>query len=76
MSSSEMGDAGTPKPPPEPYTEQDVKDYGEPAESDEDPEPEAGTSGADEGISPWAPEAYDPEGEGPTTSTEGPDDAA
>jgi len=29
-----------------------------------------GTSGADEGISPLAPEAYDPEGEGPTTSTE------
>ena len=66
----EMGDAGTPKPPPEPETEADVKDYGPPAESDADPEPDEGTSGADEGISPWAPEAYDPEGEGSATSTE------
>ena len=51
-------------------TEQDVKDYGPPAEADEEAEPEAGTSGADEGVSPWAPEAYEPEPEGPTTSTE------
>jgi hypothetical protein len=70
VSPDEMGDAGTPDPPPEPQTEEDVKDYGPPAESDEDTEPDEGTSGADEGISPWAPEAYDPEGEGPTTSTE------
>jgi carbon monoxide dehydrogenase subunit G len=68
---SEMGDAGTPQPPPEPYTEPDVKDYGEPAQADADPEPDEGTSGADEGISPWAPEAYDTDPEGPTTSTEG-----
>ena len=67
----ESGDAGTPKPPPDPYTEPDVKDYGPPAEVDEDAEPEVGTSGADEGISPWAPEAYDEDPEGPTTSTEG-----
>ena len=67
---SEMGDAGTPKPPPEPVTEPDVKDYGSPAETDEDPEPDEGTSGADEGISPWSPKAYDTEPEGPTTSTE------
>ena len=33
------------------------------------PTPE-GSSGAEEGISPWAPEAYDDEGEGPTSSTE------
>jgi carbon monoxide dehydrogenase subunit G len=33
-------------------------------------EPETGTSGADEGVSPLAPEAYEPEPEGPTTSTE------
>jgi dihydrodipicolinate reductase len=33
-------------------------------------EPEAGGSGADEGISPLAPEAYEAEPEGPTTSTE------
>jgi hypothetical protein len=70
VSPEEMGDAGTPEPPPEPETEEDVKDYGPPAESDADPEPDEGSSGADEGISPWAPEAYDPEGEGPTTSTE------
>ena len=48
----------------------DVDDYGEPAESTPEAEPESGTSGADEGISPWAPEAYDNEGEGPTSSTE------
>ena len=65
-----MGDAGTPKPPPPPQTEDEVKDYGPPAESDGDPEPDEGTSGADEGISPWSPEAYDSEPEGPTTSTE------
>ncbi len=49
---SESGDAGTPKPPPEPETDPEVKDYGEPAESDADPEPDEGTSGADEGLSP------------------------
>ena len=68
--SDEMGEAGAQKPPPEPETEEEVKDYGPPAESDADPEPDAGTSGADEGISPWAPEAYDEEPEGPTQSTE------
>ena len=65
----ETGDAGAPKPPPDPETDPDVKDYGPPAESDDDPEPESGTSGADEGISPWSPEAYDEDPEGPTTST-------
>ena len=48
----------------------DVKDYGEPPEGSPDPEPETGTSGADEGVSPLAPETYEPEPEGPTTSTE------
>jgi carbon monoxide dehydrogenase subunit G len=48
----------------------DVDDYGEPAESTPEAEPESGTSGADEGISPLAPETYEPEPEGPTTSTE------
>ena len=67
---SESGDAGTPKPAPEPATDPEVKDYGEPAESDADPEPDGGTSGADEGVSPLSPEAYDTEPEGPTTSTE------
>jgi uncharacterized protein len=35
------------------------KDYGPPADADTDPVPETGTSGADEGISPWSPDAYD-----------------
>jgi hypothetical protein len=66
-----MGNAGTPEPttdrePPE--TDPELKDAGELAEGPADPE---GSSGAEEGLSPWAPEAYDAEGEGPTTSTEG-----
>jgi hypothetical protein len=70
-----MGDAGTPEPPPDPHTEPDVKDFGPPAETDADPEPDEGTSGADDGISPWSPEAYDTDpsdsrSSGPTTSTE------
>jgi uncharacterized protein len=48
----------------------DVKDYGDPPEGSPDPEPDTGTSGADEGVSPLAPETYEPEPEGPTTSTE------
>jgi carbon monoxide dehydrogenase subunit G len=46
------------------------KDYGPPADSTPEPEPPSGTSGADEGVSPWSPEGYEPEPEGPTTSTE------
>jgi hypothetical protein len=70
VSSGEMGDAETPEPttdrePPE--TDPELKDSGEPAEGQADAE---GSSGADEGLSPWAPEAYDAEAEGPTTSTE------
>jgi hypothetical protein len=66
-----MGNAGTPEPttdrePPE--TDPEVKDAGEPAEGPADAE---GSSGAEEGLSPWSPEAYDAEGDGPTTSTEG-----
>jgi len=49
---------------------EDVDDYGEPAESTPEAEPETGTSGADEGVSPLAPETYESEPEGPTTSTE------
>ena len=49
----------------------DLKDYGPPAESTPEPEPEAGSSGAEEGVSPLAPESYEPEPEGPTTSTAG-----
>jgi carbon monoxide dehydrogenase subunit G len=66
------GGAGTERPSTEapPAHAEDVDDYGEPAESSPDAEPEAGTSGADEGVSPLAPETYEPEPEGPTTSTE------
>jgi carbon monoxide dehydrogenase subunit G len=45
-------------------------DYGPPADSTPEPEPPSGTSGADEGISPWSPESFDPDADGPTTSTE------
>ena len=68
--SGEMGDAGTPEPTTDrdaPETDPQLKDAGEPAEGVADPE---GTSGAEEGLNPWAPEAYDPDAEGPTTSTE------
>jgi hypothetical protein len=72
MSSDEMGDAGTPKPttdrePPE--TDPEVRDAGEPADGPADPE---GSSGAEEGLSPWTPEAYDADPDGPTTSTQDP----
>jgi hypothetical protein len=66
----DTGDAGAPQPPPDPETDPEVKDYGPPADGDEDPEPDAGTSGADEGVSPWSPEAYDTDPEGPTQNTE------
>jgi carbon monoxide dehydrogenase subunit G len=35
------------------------KDYGDPAQSDADPAPESGTSGAEEGISPISDEPYE-----------------
>ena len=35
------------------------KDYGPPADSDRDPQPESGTSGAEEGISPISDEPYE-----------------
>jgi hypothetical protein len=69
-SSDEMGGAGAPEPTTEleaPDTDPEVKDAGEPAEGPADPE---GSSGAEEGLNPWAPESYEPEPEGPTTSTE------
>jgi carbon monoxide dehydrogenase subunit G len=46
------------------------KDYGERAKSSPETEPPAGSSGAEEGVAPLAPESYQPEPEGPTTSTE------
>ncbi len=45
-------------------------DYGRPADTPPDAEPPSGTSGADEGVSPWSPEAYEADPQGPTTSTE------
>ncbi|TML03917.1 MAG: hypothetical protein E6G36_07905 [Actinobacteria bacterium] len=42
-------------------------DGGQPAEGPADP---VGSSGAEEGLNPLAPESYDPQPEGPTTSTE------
>jgi hypothetical protein len=69
-SSGEMGDAGTPRPTPDrepPETDPNLRDAGEPAEDVADPE---GSSGAEEGLSPWAPESYSEGAEGPTTSTE------
>jgi hypothetical protein len=70
MTSDEMGNAGTPEPTTErepPETDPEVKDSGEPADGPADPE---GSSGAEEGLSLWAPESSDAEPEGPTTSTE------
>jgi uncharacterized protein len=64
------GGAGTPEPTTErepPETDPELKDAGEPAEGTADPE---GSSGAEEGLNPWAPESYESEPEGPTTSTE------
>ena len=47
-----------------------AQDAGPPAESSPTTGPEGGTSGADEGLNPLAPESYEPDPEGPTTSTE------
>jgi carbon monoxide dehydrogenase subunit G len=41
-----------------------------PAEADRGPGPGSGTSGADAGISPLSPAPYEPDPQGPTTSTE------
>jgi hypothetical protein len=68
---SSRGSGGDAEPTTErepPRTDPELKDSGEPAERVADPE---GSSGAEEGLSPWAPEAYDDEAEGPTISTEG-----
>jgi uncharacterized protein len=66
------GAAGTDRPSTDapPTHAEDLDDYGEPAESSPESEPKTGTSGADEGVSPLAPETYEAEPEGPTTSTE------
>jgi carbon monoxide dehydrogenase subunit G len=72
-SSSGEGAAGHPVVPSPDATAPQAegpKDYGRPAETTPETEPPSGTSGADEGISPLSPEGYEPEPEGPTTSTE------
>jgi carbon monoxide dehydrogenase subunit G len=71
-SASGSGHLGTEPPSPDADAPPagDLDDYGPPAESTPDPEPETGTSGADEGISPWSPEGYDAEPDGPTKSTD------
>ena len=51
----------------EPRTDPDLKNAGPPADGPADPE---GTSGAEEGISGLAPEAYEEGGEGPTRSAD------
>jgi hypothetical protein len=50
-------------------TEPDLKDAEPPAEGVADPE---GSSGAEEGIAPWAPESYSDEPVGPTQTTDDP----
>jgi carbon monoxide dehydrogenase subunit G len=47
-----------------------AKDAGPPAESSPTTEPQEGTSGAEEGLNPLAPESYESDPQGPTTSTE------
>ena len=69
-SSGGSGSLGTPPAStdiPTPETDPEVKDAGPPAEGIADPE---GSSGAEEGMNPWAPQSYEPKPEGPTTSTE------
>jgi hypothetical protein len=67
------GTAGAPEPDaaPAPSTDPETKDYGPPAEPTPaaDPSEEAGSSGADEGISPWAEEGYSEDPQGPTQHT-------
>ncbi|MFL6014552.1 MAG: hypothetical protein ACJ74P_09750 [Gaiellaceae bacterium] len=65
-SSDEAGDAGGGS-GAAPQTDPEVKHAGPPAEGVADPE---GTSGAEDGISPLAPEAYDEDADGPTQSTD------
>jgi uncharacterized protein len=59
------GDAGTTAPTTEAdvSTDPELKDYGPPAEGVADPE---GSSGAEEGISPWSEEGYSDDPQGPT----------
>ncbi|MDX6517930.1 MAG: uncharacterized protein QOF50_776 [Gaiellaceae bacterium] len=72
-SSGGSGALGTPPAStdiPTPETDPEPKDAGPPAESSPTTEPAEGTSGAEEGMNPLAPQSYEPKPEGPTTSTE------
>jgi carbon monoxide dehydrogenase subunit G len=65
-SASEMGTVGTAEPTsdrPAPETDPTLRDEGPPPEVGPDADPSAveGSSGAEEGVSPWEPEAYDPD---------------
>ena len=55
-----------------PHTDPTLHDEGPPAPTTSEPAPgdETGSSGAEEGISPWAPESYEADPDGPTQSTE------
>ncbi len=75
VASGAAGTAGAPDDigeAPEPRTDPELKDVGPPAEvgpSAENGERE-GSSGAEEGLSPWDEDAYSPEPEGPTRPDE------
>jgi hypothetical protein len=72
--SDEAGMTGSEEPSldAEAETEPELKDYGPPADMPEAAEPEevGEDEGAEEGISPSAPEGYSEDPAGPTTSTE------
>lgn len=61
------GQAGAPDPAAPSDTDPEVRDAGPPADGPADPE---GTSGAEEGLSPWDDESYRPGAQGPRSSTE------
>jgi hypothetical protein len=67
-----MAGGEEPSPDAEPETDPELKDYGPPAHMREEADPEdvGEDEGAEEGISPYAPEAYSDDPEGPTHSTE------
>ena len=69
------GSAGAPPPSTDAPTHTKPEFYEGPEPAAEQPAPPVGsdsdgTSGADQGVSPWSPEGYDTDPEGPTTSTE------
>jgi carbon monoxide dehydrogenase subunit G len=73
-STSEMGTLGTPEPTterPPPETDPTLRDEGPAPEvgPEDDPSEVEGSSGGEEGISPWEPAAYTPEAEEPPHST-------